>query len=32
MAVGDTALSDMLMVKGTANTLVCDIEITTITA
>lgn len=32
MAIGDTALADMTMVKGQADTLACDIEITTITA
>ena len=32
MAIGDTALSDMTMVKGQADTLACDIEVTTITS
>ena len=32
MAIGDTALSDMLIVKGQADTLACDIEIATITS
>jgi hypothetical protein len=32
MAIGDTALADMTMVKGQADTLACDIEIATITS
>lgn len=32
MAIGSASLSDMSMVKGQANTLACDIEITTISA